>query len=592
MPFDYAGAKQAGYNDEEIVGHLASSSKFDVEGARAAGYNPSEIAQHMATLPPDEKGQFGQIADELQRGAHRLGIDYPTFIKSFADPEEAALTAMRKSEEVAEKLGTPPSLDAALQAWKDEGAISAAGEVVGDILPATAAQLPTIGTVWGGTAAGAAAGTAFAGPPGGVIGGVVGGYTALFPQLLSANIQRQAQVDIEAGREVDVEMSKAYMAAAAQTATEQLASYFILGKTLVGKMLRRPAVRGGDKKAAEALRAIANRSLAGNVVRGATAGGAVEMSQEVAHQVMERWQAGLDLTSDDALAEYGEAAYQAALVGGTVSGVSRGIEGKTITPPPDPAQLLEREQQLIEEEARRIDDIVEPPMEDDVALEAWAETYPSPEPAAVPEAVPEVDTTTRTLGPRELQVEAETLVGGTNPAQPLTFTSQVLADGSGYQVADQAGNPYGRPVSDMEMGQQLALRMNQVKADQQILNSANDSINLAAGTAPSTSTRKTLLSIGNRVLNPRYNKVTFRELNAAGVVGDPLAEDSRRLAIQNLPLEQAEYYLTQGPQRSRAKSRAEMLRIFTPTQRLNYKRRAKGQGETAVFTMAEARAAL
>ena len=537
MPFDYAGAKQAGYNDEEIVGHLASSSKFDVEGARAAGYNPSEIAQHMATLPPDEKGQFGQIADELQRGAHRLGIDYPTFIKSFADPEEAALTAMRKSEEVAEKLGTPPSLDAALQAWKDEGAISAAGEVVGDILPATAAQLPTIGTVWGGTAAGAAAGTAFAGPPGGVIGGVVGGYTALFPQLLSANIQRQAQVDIEAGREVDVEMSKAYMAAAAQTATEQLASYFILGKTLVGKMLRRPAVRGGDKKAAEALRAIANRSLAGNVVRGATAGGAVEMSQEVAQQVMERWQAGLDLTSDDALAEYGEAAYQAALVGGTVSGVSRGIEGKTITPPPAPAQLLEREQQLIEEEARRID-------------------------------------------------------GGTNPAQPLTFTSQVLADGSGYQVADQAGNPYGRPVSDMEMGQQLALRMNQVKADQQILNSANDSINLAAGTAPSTSTRKTLLSIGNRVLNPRYNKVTFRELNAAGVVGDPLAEDSRRLAIQNLPLEQAEYYLTQGPQRSRAKSRAEMLRIFTPTQRLNYKRRAKGQGETAVFTMAEARAAL
>jgi len=589
--FNYALAKEDGFNDEQIASHLAKERDFNIDLAIQDGFDYSQIAQHLANQPPDEKGQFGQIADEVQRGVSRLLTDYPAFIKSFTDPEEAALTAMRKSEEVAAKLGTPPSLDAALQAWKDEGAINAAGEVVGDILPATAAQLPTIGTVWGGTAAGAAAGS-FAGPPGGVIGGVVGGYTALFPQLLSANIQRQAQADIEAGREVDVEMSKAYMAAAAQTATEQLASYFILGKTLVGKMLRRPAVRGGDKKAGEALRALANRSLAGNVVRGATAGGAVEMSQEVAQQVMERWQAGLDLTSDDALAEYGEAAYQAALVGGTVSGVSRGIEGKTITPPPDPAQLLEREQQLIEEEARRIDDMVEPPMEDDVALEAWAETYPSPEPAAVPEAVPEVDTTTRTLGPRELQVEAETLVRGTSPTQSLTFTSQVLADGSGYQVADQAGNPYGRPVSDMEMGQQLALRMNQVKADQQILNSANDSINLAAGTAPSTSTRKTLLSIGNRVLNPRYNKVTFRELNAAGVVGDPLAEDSRRLAIQNLPLEQAEYYLTQGPQRSRAKSRAEMLRIFTPTQRLNYKRRAKGQGETAVFTMAEARTAL
>ena len=43
MPFDIAGAKQAGYTDAEILKYLAPETKFDTEGARKAGYNDAEI---------------------------------------------------------------------------------------------------------------------------------------------------------------------------------------------------------------------------------------------------------------------------------------------------------------------------------------------------------------------------------------------------------------------------------------------------------------------------------------------------------------------------------------------------------------------
>jgi len=48
MAFDVEGAKQAGYSDAEIAGHLASTMKFDAEGARKAGYSDQEIIAQLA----------------------------------------------------------------------------------------------------------------------------------------------------------------------------------------------------------------------------------------------------------------------------------------------------------------------------------------------------------------------------------------------------------------------------------------------------------------------------------------------------------------------------------------------------------------
>lgn len=82
MSFDYQGAKNAGYTDEEINEFLSKQakapvqpskpmqSKFDREGALAAGYSPKEIDQYIRSQrTPLEKagriaGQYGVAAAE------------------------------------------------------------------------------------------------------------------------------------------------------------------------------------------------------------------------------------------------------------------------------------------------------------------------------------------------------------------------------------------------------------------------------------------------------------------------------------------------------------------------------------------------
>jgi len=47
VAFDVAGARQAGYSDDEIAEHLAQSRSFNLDGARKAGYSPGEIINHL-----------------------------------------------------------------------------------------------------------------------------------------------------------------------------------------------------------------------------------------------------------------------------------------------------------------------------------------------------------------------------------------------------------------------------------------------------------------------------------------------------------------------------------------------------------------
>lgn len=67
--FDYQGAKQAGYSDEEITQHLSEKNpNFDYQGAVDAGYSPEDINEHLSSYKPKKSfkekaartvGQFG-----------------------------------------------------------------------------------------------------------------------------------------------------------------------------------------------------------------------------------------------------------------------------------------------------------------------------------------------------------------------------------------------------------------------------------------------------------------------------------------------------------------------------------------------------
>jgi hypothetical protein len=48
MAFDIAGARSAGYSDEEIAAHLSQQRGYDLEGALKAGYQPSEVLGFLA----------------------------------------------------------------------------------------------------------------------------------------------------------------------------------------------------------------------------------------------------------------------------------------------------------------------------------------------------------------------------------------------------------------------------------------------------------------------------------------------------------------------------------------------------------------
>jgi len=51
MEFNYAGAKEAGYTDQEIAEHLALKNSFDLSGAVSVGYGYDETIAHMLGQP-------------------------------------------------------------------------------------------------------------------------------------------------------------------------------------------------------------------------------------------------------------------------------------------------------------------------------------------------------------------------------------------------------------------------------------------------------------------------------------------------------------------------------------------------------------
>jgi len=103
---------------------------------------------------------------------------------------------------------------------------------------------------------------------------------------------------------VDISRTAAAAAAVPQAALDVASQFLVvgrvLGKKLFGELGKKidDLLAKGDTEAAEKL---AKEGLAKTVVKGAAVGVAAEVPTEVAQQALERAQAGLPLTSDDAM---------------------------------------------------------------------------------------------------------------------------------------------------------------------------------------------------------------------------------------------------------------------------------------------------
>lgn len=98
--FDYAGAKAAGYSDQEIAEYLASQNQFDLSGAINAGYGYDEVVNYLVGTPtptpepptpspapePTAPGIIPQLTAGLKSGVEqvmsapdRVGLAFDSF---------------------------------------------------------------------------------------------------------------------------------------------------------------------------------------------------------------------------------------------------------------------------------------------------------------------------------------------------------------------------------------------------------------------------------------------------------------------------------------------------------------------------------
>ena len=222
-------------------------------------------------------------------------------------PEEAGRRGLARQEKIGQQYAEQIGLDLLKKKYEEEGLLSAGKEALRQVPLAIAEQAPNIGATLAAGRTGAMLGGAF-GPVGAVVGGLGGAALPSLIQQFGGNIERQAQE----GQPID--LGAAGAAAAPQAALDVAGNMIPFGRTLLGKAFGPAMEKALAKGATEASEKLAQESLKKSLAKGLGVGALAEIPTEVTQQMIERAQAGLDLTSEDALAEYGNTAYQVGLL--------------------------------------------------------------------------------------------------------------------------------------------------------------------------------------------------------------------------------------------------------------------------------------
>lgn len=291
------------------------------EGASQAQVIAAILAQDPSAGQPAPPVRQSTIGSEFIRGIQQPFSSARTGAGSLiGSPAEAASAGLQRGQEISEAAGEGPSFERLQRVYGEKGVLAAGRQALSDLPKALAGQGGTLATMYLGGKLGATAGAPL-GPVGALVGGAAGATAALLPSMFGSNVERQAAEQQRAGEAVDPNLGRAAAAAAGQAALESVGTGIVLGKRVIGGLLGLAPTQLATDVAKDRLVKEAARTLTGGVVRGA----AVEMPVEIAQSVIERAQAGLDVTSDDAFKEYSEAAYLAGLVGGPLGGAGTAV---------------------------------------------------------------------------------------------------------------------------------------------------------------------------------------------------------------------------------------------------------------------------
>ena len=145
-------------------------------------------------------------------------------------------------------------------------------------------------------------------------GGALGAFAPSFIQQFGGDIERQAAEQAKAGKPVEIERGAALEAAVPQGILDAASKFIPFGRPLMGKLFGAEVKQLLDKGATKGAEKLAQESIGKVLAKGTLIGGLAEVPTEIAQQVLERAQAGLSLTDDDALKEYVDTAYQVGLL--------------------------------------------------------------------------------------------------------------------------------------------------------------------------------------------------------------------------------------------------------------------------------------
>jgi hypothetical protein len=268
-----------------------------------------QFATGYAAPAPAPQAETGILAG-LKKGVLSPFSSVRTGIESLLPeenaPENAALKGIQRQEELAKKYESSANLEKVKKAYEEKGLLSAAGEVISQVPGALAEQVPQLGAMWTGAVAGRKVG--------GTYGAVIGAAAPLIAQFYGTNIERQAQEQVKSGDPVKIDRGNAALASVGQTALDMVEARLLFGNKFISKTLGIEAKNLASMPTA-LVEKQAQEKLLPLVLKGTARGAATEIPTEVAQQIIERAQAGLPLTSPDAIAEYGDTMYNVALLG-------------------------------------------------------------------------------------------------------------------------------------------------------------------------------------------------------------------------------------------------------------------------------------
>jgi len=237
---------------------------------------------------------------------------------------EGSREKILKSQEKQGKQYQGPGWEDVEQAYQKEGIIPALGKGFDFAKGALGQSIPYMAA----PAIGGAIGTAVMPGLGTAIGAGIGSLTQFFGSNIGRQVQEQEAAIQQGEHPQEISRIGALAAAAPQAAMDVFALGKIFKGTGMGRLVGMEGEEAAQKVANQILKQGGDPSKLAAIGKGAGRGVLAEVPTEVAQQVLERAQAGLSLTGEDAFKEYKEAMAGAIAVGGPLGTFGGAAERK------------------------------------------------------------------------------------------------------------------------------------------------------------------------------------------------------------------------------------------------------------------------